>query len=128
MSIRHAAVKPAPGETFTDFVVAPALVPIGLHRDNFQVIAVVLHALNNVDDHTSQLKITTGLLWALQVSERVIVDVLGQDHFRFVTVLCDARQNRDIIFRDFQIRIGLEVKLVLVMAIIPNVLRILKLS
>ena len=123
MSVRHAAVEPAFHETLTDSAFVPALVPLGLHRDNLQVIAVLLHALNDVDDHASQLKITTSLLWALQVGEREVVDVLGQDHARQVAVLSDAGQNRDIVLIDRQIGHG--VRLVLAIAFVPIVPRIL---
>ena len=127
MSVRHAAVEPAFHETLTDSAFVPALVPLGLHRDNLQVFAVLLHALNDVDDHASQLKITTSLLWAFQVGEREVVDVLGQDHARQVTVLTDAGQNRDIVLIDRQIGHGvrLGVRLVLVIVFVPIVPRIL---
>ena len=127
MSVRHAAVEPAFDETFTDSAFVPALVPLGLYCDNLQVFAVFLHALDDVDDHASQLKITTGLLWTLQVGEREVVNVLGQDHARQVTVLTDAGQNRDIVLINRQIGHGvrLRVRRVLFIAFVPIVPRIL---
>ena len=99
-------MEPALDETLPDPAVGPALVPLGLHRDDLQVIAVVDHALHDVDDHASQRIIITTVLRALQVSERVVVDVLSQDYARLVTVLRDAGQNRDIILIDGQIGPG----------------------
>ena len=91
MGVGHAAVEVACDEALTDRASIPAVGPLGLNGDDFEVTNFV-HALDDVDDDASELVVTLGR--DAKEGEGRVADVLSEDDLGLLAVLGHAGEGR----------------------------------
>ena len=93
VGVGHAAVEVACDEALADRASIPAVGPLGLNGDDFEVTNLV-HALDDVDDDASELVVTLGR--DAKEGVRRVANVLSEDNLFFATVLGHAGEGRCI--------------------------------
>ena len=92
VSVGHASMKVAVQEPLTNFIVRPAVFPVGLHGDDVE-FAELAHTIDHIDNHAGKfIVIFPSFLWAFQGGKWRVINILSQDNLRSGTVLGNARQ------------------------------------